>query len=128
MRIDATKRALAMNGVAASMSRPRASPPQQTALGSGQSRGQVSSDKAAAVRGGSRKSSGRPTSGRQPRHTSKVDSRTVLDDARLQRVTGLLPHKMSKWAGKEPPADELALLARAMNLESCPVRRPKGNY
>ncbi|RYP75954.1 hypothetical protein DL771_002026 [Monosporascus sp. 5C6A] len=129
MRVDAAKHAPAMNGAAASMSRPRAPPSQQGAWGSGQSRGQASSDKAAAMRGGRRKSSGQPTtSGGQPRHTSKVDSRAVLDDARLQRVTGLLPHKMSTWAGKELPADELALLARAMNLESCPVWRPKGNY
>lgn len=61
----------------------------------------------------------------QRRETQKSNSRAILDDPRLQEVTGVLSRKMSAWDKKEIPADEVALLQLAIEFQDLRDRRPK---
>ncbi|KAI2602627.1 hypothetical protein GGR54DRAFT_491063 [Hypoxylon sp. NC1633] len=80
---------------------------------------------------------------REPSHGSKsqseqhrsqhrgqpLEAASILNNPRLQQVTGLHPRKLSSWAGVRPPIDELARLQWAMSLPDVyPVKRPRGNF
>ena len=61
----------------------------------------------------------------QRREAQKPNYRSILHDPRLQQVTGVLPRKMSTWDRKEIPADDVALLYRAITMQDYYVRRPR---
>ncbi|KAI0862472.1 hypothetical protein F4860DRAFT_115282 [Xylaria cubensis] len=51
----------------------------------------------------------------------------ILNNPRLQQVTGLLPSKVDAWSNRDLPPDELYRLAWAMALpEPFPSKRPQG--
>ncbi|KAI8955789.1 hypothetical protein F4801DRAFT_175938 [Xylaria longipes] len=51
----------------------------------------------------------------------------ILNNPRLQQVTGLLPRKVDTWSDRVLPPDELYRLAWAMALpEPFPSKRPQG--
>ncbi|KAI2467460.1 hypothetical protein F4781DRAFT_308811 [Annulohypoxylon bovei var. microspora] len=54
---------------------------------------------------------------------------SLLNNPRLQQVTGLHPRRTSWWNGTQPPIDELARLQWVMSLpDTYPGKRPKGNF
>ncbi|KAI1400722.1 hypothetical protein F4819DRAFT_359960 [Hypoxylon fuscum] len=66
--------------------------------------------------------------GRQ-QHGRPLEAAAILNNPRLQQVTGLHPRKASWWNGMQPPRDELARLQWVMSLPDLyPVKRPRGNF
>ncbi|KAI0843616.1 hypothetical protein F5Y06DRAFT_7588 [Hypoxylon sp. FL0890] len=58
-----------------------------------------------------------------------LEAASILNNPRLQQVTGLHPRKLSWYSGLQPPRDELMRLRWVMNLpDPYPVKRPKGNF
>ncbi|KAI0901366.1 hypothetical protein F4806DRAFT_191457 [Annulohypoxylon nitens] len=58
-----------------------------------------------------------------------LEAASILNNPRLQQVTGLLPRKAARWNGMRPPIDELIRLQWVMSLpDQYPVKRPKGNF
>ncbi|KAI1457920.1 hypothetical protein F4805DRAFT_160432 [Annulohypoxylon moriforme] len=62
-------------------------------------------------------------------HPSRpLEAASILNNPRLQQVTGMHPRKASWWNGMHLPIDELIRLQWAMNLPDVyPVKRPRGN-
>ncbi|KAI1412315.1 hypothetical protein F5Y13DRAFT_45961 [Hypoxylon sp. FL1857] len=58
-----------------------------------------------------------------------LEAASILNNPRLQQVTGLHPRKLSWYSGLQPSRDELMRLQWVMNLpDPYPVKRPKGNF
>ncbi|KAH8167330.1 hypothetical protein CIB48_g908 [Xylaria polymorpha] len=73
----------------------------------------------------SRRSGSLPSTQKQALHALRTED--ILNNPRLQQVTGLLPGKVGIWSDRELPPDELYRLAWAMALpEPFPSKRPLG--
>ncbi|KAI0436881.1 hypothetical protein F4803DRAFT_199771 [Xylaria telfairii] len=74
---------------------------------------------------GSRRSGSLSSTQLQARPSLRTED--ILNNPRLQQVTGLLPEKVGIWSSRELPPDELYRLAWAMALpEPFPSKRPLG--
>ncbi|KAI1139901.1 hypothetical protein F5Y05DRAFT_335454 [Hypoxylon sp. FL0543] len=58
-----------------------------------------------------------------------LEAASILNNPRLQQVTGLHPSKLSRYNSLQPSRDELMRLRWVMSLpDPYPVKRPKGNF
>ncbi|KAI0112770.1 hypothetical protein F4776DRAFT_339939 [Hypoxylon sp. NC0597] len=62
-------------------------------------------------------------------HGRPLEAAAILNNPRLQQVTGVHPRKLSSYSGVQPSRDELMRLQWVMSLpDPYPVKRPKGNF